>query len=373
MTPESPTARHQPRPDPYGSQRIEIVKSAGVNSFYGHSSIIRRYCGYPIDQPIPYVVQHGTIGLSQDFYEVRGWFKREVLTRYWSWNHRGLEQAVHAGSQVTVNILGSPFLYLVRMIRDIQRIDDRGLARPSRFHVNDIRTKVEAVLKEFKHDNSSQPPLIFTPHSTPDLIISKQTHGQFAEHLQRHEGLRSGSVCMHPYDIFLGNHVIYADAGFGVASCMDEVINKYPWNNDDFWQAYSRIGIEFLVNLYSLLMRSSICYFYGLSTPLFYAGFLNRRCRLLKLKPHQFIEGIPGIQGIGNTQPLPQADLNISPGLNRALYTTSPSDSQRRMIKTHCDIVLGAHHMLSPRQLFQNLNLAYHELQAGGKIAGFHD
>ena len=37
---------------------MEISK-LGLNQFYGHSTIIKNYCGYPEDLPLPLVIQHG--------------------------------------------------------------------------------------------------------------------------------------------------------------------------------------------------------------------------------------------------------------------------------------------------------------------------
>ena len=352
------TSQRDSGPDAYGMTAVEIVKSAPVNAFYGHSSIIRRYCGYPMYMPLPFIVQHGTVGFSQDFYELRDWFKHERLTNYWSWNHRALDYATQVNSKFSVEILGSPFLYLVRMIRQLINItenkpdDGCPLPRLDEFkaYLLDVKAKRLTTSSESKYK------LVFAPHSIPSCALPYSAHLAFARHLDENLNLSKAVVCMHPFDVFLGNHRAYQDSAFNVVSCMNSAIPGYPWNEREFWESYHKIGVEYLVNLYGLIVLASSVYSCGLSTPLFYAGYLKKKCKLLHCPPVQDCDPFVLIRDIINTNKPCELDLAACNTLSQALDINTLAPFPMNNFNEYCRLVLGADHMISAHKMLKKLN-----------------
>jgi len=349
--------------DLYGRQDVEIVKCAGVNSFYGHSSIIRRYSGYPCDKPIPYIVQHGTIGLSQDFYEIREWHERELLNYYWAWNHSALEQADKYDSKFTVEAIGSPFLYFLRLIRQAKKhhIEDQPV--PSQLNLDDILPRVLSVIDADVALRQCMAPVVFAPHSLPNRKLNLIEHKAFAEYLTVNQNINLGTVCLHPYDVYLGNHIAYQDAGFKIKCCMDNAIEDYPWDEHKFWTEYHKIGIEFMLNLYVILKESSACYFCGLSTPLFYAGNLKKRCKLIKLNGKNYSNSLSQISDIIQKRPVTPADSALCSKLEQLLNSNKWSKHDVLTFKSYCDSVLGRQNLISRKEMKSKLEHAQHHIR----------
>lgn len=346
------------RSDPYGLADIEIIKCAGVNSFYGHSSIIRRYSGYPIDKPIPYVVQHGSIGLSQDYYEIREWYERERVSCYWAWSSSIIEQAHACNTNFRVDILGSPFLYFVKLYRQAKKQYMHAGEIPSKLRLDDIENLIIDLIYIERVKSPMSPHIIFAPHSLPNRKISAAEHREFARYLIEKKQLLDAKVCLHPYDIFLGNHKVYKDSGFTVDCCMVGAINGYPWIESDFWREYEKVGIEFIAKIYKLLSVASRCYFCGLSTPLFYAGHLGKQCTLLSASSMLPCYQMPQVKALALKRPVTSLDLASCPNLDILLGLDNWNDKCFSQFKSYSDLVLGKRHMLSKRELRDRLNAA---------------
>ena len=64
------------------------MEICGVNRFYGHANIIKSYCGYPYDEPIPLVIQNGHgLGLLHDHFE-------EPIFDYWVYSEDIKKKAI---------------------------------------------------------------------------------------------------------------------------------------------------------------------------------------------------------------------------------------------------------------------------------------
>ncbi|MFQ6539798.1 MULTISPECIES: hypothetical protein [Aphanothece] len=202
-------------------------------------------------------------------------------------------------------------------------------------------------------------PVIFAPHSLPNRLIPLAEHRAFATYLIVQEQLEAGIVCLHPYDIFLGNHIAYQDSGFEISCCMHNAIARHPWNEKEFWRAYHKLGIEFMINLYSLLRISSSCYFCGLSTPLFYAGYLGIRCKLVTFEDHMEVADMKQIVSIAQKRPVTAADNGVCSRLNQLLHHNEWTSSDLLTFKSYCEVVLGKHALVSPKAMLAKLEYAY--------------
>jgi hypothetical protein len=344
--------------DPYGLANIEIINCAGVNSFYGHSSIIRRYSGYPIDKPIPYIVQHGSIGLSQDYYEIREWYERERVSCYWAWSSSIIEHAQACNTNFRIDILGSPFLYFVKLYRQAKKQYKHSGKIPSNLRLDDIENLIIDLLHFERVESPMFPNIIFAPHSLPNRKIPAAEHREFARYLMEEKQLFDAKVCLHPYDIFLGNHIVYQDSGFTVDCCMVGAINGYPWIESDFWHEYKKVGIEFIANIYKLLSVASRCYFCGLSTPLFYAGYLRKQCTLLSASSMLPCYQMPQVKALALKRIVSRLDLSSCPNLDILLDLENWDNACFSQFKSYSDLVLGRYHLLSKRELRNRLNAA---------------
>ena len=162
-----------------------------VNRFYGHAHIIKEYCAYPHNEPIPLSIQHGVarnrLMLFHDHFE-------EPLFDYWIYSERNRNSSIkHLGiSESNLHLLGSPFAYLTRLI-------------------NFEETPID------KREGT----IAFPEHSIPsNTIIGK--YQKYAEELvSLPSEYHPITVSVHPHDIKLDNHQAFIDCGLEVITCGD--------------------------------------------------------------------------------------------------------------------------------------------------------
>jgi tetratricopeptide (TPR) repeat protein len=188
---------------------MEISK-LGVNIYYGHAAIIRNYCGYSEELPLPLVIQHGG-SAYYDLWEMTD----EYLFDYWVWDDEVKEMNIknrHLPPQ-TIHVLGAPFLYLA----------------------DDFKTSLS--------DVERQGTIAFPNHSSP-CTPAIQDFQEYASQLEAlPDEFHPISVCLHPYDICLGLHIPFQKKGFTVISCVPEVITYYQDivnNKNLFWYLYKQ-------------------------------------------------------------------------------------------------------------------------------------
>ncbi|MCC3591000.1 MAG: tetratricopeptide repeat protein [Microcoleus sp. PH2017_29_MFU_D_A] len=188
---------------------MEISK-LGVNKYYGHAAIIRNYCGYSEELPLPLVIQHGG-SAYYDLWEMTD----EYLFDYWVWDDEVKEMNIktrHLPPQ-TIHVLGAPFLYLA----------------------DDFKTSLS--------DVERQGTIAFPNHSSP-CTPAIQDFQEYASQLEAlPDKFHPISVCLHPYDICLGLHIPFQEKGFTVISCVPEVITYYQDivnNKNSFWYLYGQ-------------------------------------------------------------------------------------------------------------------------------------
>ena len=144
---------------------------------------------------------------------------------------------------------------------------------------------------------------------------------------------------------------------------MDNAIDSFPWKEDDFWKEYQKVGIEYMLNLYSILKFAKHCYFVGLSTPVFYAGFLMKRCQLITFEGEAIESRMQSIKSIANKRPVSYNDMAICRSLNELLHKKSWTKDNRLEFKAYCGEVLGASNLISKKSMKVLLNNRYQEIK----------
>ncbi|MDJ0616487.1 MAG: DUF5672 family protein [Calothrix sp. MO_192.B10] len=183
-----------------------------VNRFYGHANIIKQYCTYPENEPIPMAIQHG----YNRFYKLKHDHFDESLFDYWVYTPRIKENAINSYdiSPSSIHILGSPFLYLI----------DEISYSPLNF-------------------NESKGTIAFPAHSIPDNQIVG-TYDYYAEQLKSLPSeFHPITVCLHYHDINLGHHHAFYQRGFAVITCgnYSPLQNNYLHNFIHFCKSHKFI------------------------------------------------------------------------------------------------------------------------------------
>lgn len=224
---------------------MEISK-LGLNRFYGHSAIIKNYCGYPEELPLPLVIQHGGSGYY-NLFEVTN----EYLFDYWVWDEAVKEMNVkkqHLPPQ-TIHVLGSPFIYLADEVKPSLPVSER------------------------------KGTIAFPNHSTPcnPAIKDFQEYASQLEELP--DDFHPISVCLHPYDISQGLHIPFQEKGFTVISCVPDVLTYYEdivKNPALFWQLYAQSYSPFyLTNFIKYCTDKKYATSNFSSTPTYYSIYLG--------------------------------------------------------------------------------------------------
>jgi tetratricopeptide (TPR) repeat protein len=222
------------------------INKLGLNRFYGHSAIIKNYCGYPEESPLPLVIQHGGSGYY-NLFEVTN----EYLFDYWVWDEEVKEMNIknHSIPPHTIHVLGAPFIYLADELK------------PS---LPDIERKGT---------------IAFPNHSTPCAPAIKDFQ-EYASQLELlPESFHPITVCLHPYDISQSLHIPFEDKGFTVISCIPDVITYYQEilnNTHLFWQIYEQSYTpSYLRNFIDYCAGKKYATANGWSTPAYYSIYLG--------------------------------------------------------------------------------------------------
>jgi hypothetical protein len=154
------------------------------NSLYGHDSILKSYCGFPMVLPLPVSLQHGwaTVVATPD------WYLRSRLETVWVWCKNDHDALFEKGGRRIV-IGGAPFIYMLEKRRKLKTPPKR------------------------------KGTIVFPAHSTKNVgtILDFE---QYAEMLLQLPGeLHPITVNMYWYDMELGNDKPFKDRGLRVVTC----------------------------------------------------------------------------------------------------------------------------------------------------------
>jgi len=300
---------------------MEISK-LGLNVFYGHSEIIRNYCGYPEELPLPLVIQHGG-SAYYNLFEITN----EYLFDYWVWNEEVKEMNIkdHAIPPYTLHVLGAPFIYLA---------DELKLS------FTDIERKGT---------------IVFPGHSTPCCPLIKD----FEEYANQLEILPDQfhpiTVCLHPYDIFQSLHIPFENKGFTVVSCVPDVITYHQEivnNINLFWQIYEQsYTSSYLTNFIHYCAGKKYATSNSWSTGAYYSMYLGLQF---------FFYGQKNQYGRGEYPGATSADLEYYQKME-ALFSLS-NDGQVVDIETQWEIAskrLGVDQKMGSNELYSYLTNLY--------------
>ena len=164
------------------------MEICSVNSFYGHASIIKEYCGYDKKAPIPMCIQHGAPTYKKLLFHER---YNELIFDYWVYNDAAKLDAVNYLniSPHSVHVLGAPFAYLYKNLEGSLNTSESSLGT-----------------------------IAFPEHSIPGSTVTG--YDEYAELLS---GLSADfhpiTVSVHPHDINLNRHNVFIEKGMSVITC----------------------------------------------------------------------------------------------------------------------------------------------------------
>ena len=167
------------------------MEICNVNRFYGHSHIIKEYCGYSQKEPIPLAIHHG---VSRNQLTLQHEHFSEPLFDYWIFSDYIKSNAIkHLGiSADSLHLLGSPFAYLTRLL------------------------KIDENTNQERHGT-----IAFPEHSLPSNVITDK-YKKYAEEIAALPSkYHPITVSVHPHDIKLNHHRTFLDCGLEVITCGD--------------------------------------------------------------------------------------------------------------------------------------------------------
>jgi tetratricopeptide (TPR) repeat protein len=222
------------------------INKLGLNEFYGHSLIIKQYCGYPENLPLPLVIQHGS-DAYYNLFEIT----TEYLFDYWVWDEAVKDMNInkyHLPPQ-TIHVLGSPFIYLADEVKPSLPVCER------------------------------KGTIAFPQHSTP-CAPAREGFQEYARQLQAlPDQFHPITVCLHPYDISQGLHIPFQENGFTVISCVPDVLAYYEdivKNPRLFWQIYTQsYSPSYLTNFINYCADKKYATANFSSTPTYYSIYLG--------------------------------------------------------------------------------------------------
>jgi hypothetical protein len=197
------------------------------NNWYGHRRILLDYCKIKQDYNSLSSIQHGW----NNFTSRKSLGKRKLknFIPYLCWSNE-VKKMMSSDKSINTHIIGSPFIYL----------------------------------HELKKNNffNSKGTIVFPSHSTPeiDVILS---HKKLIEIVEKQEK-GPYTVCLYYTDYKKKNINIYKKKKWNIICCGN------------------RANKNFLYKLYHYIGNSNTIVCTELTSPLFYAMYLNKRARIIK-------------------------------------------------------------------------------------------
>ena len=196
---------------------MKIKEISKLNLFYGHSKIIKDYCGYPLNKALPVLIAHGLNNL----YKLDDEHFNEFIFDYWVWNEevRQFNINLYKISPENIYNFGAPFIYLAdEHLTDFEDSDARGT-------------------------------IAFPSHLNPNRPVD-EWYDEYARLLKDlPEDFHPITVSLHPYDISKGLHQVFQKHGFATVTCSPLVLENYKEiekNPGIFWKYYNYGGPFYL-------------------------------------------------------------------------------------------------------------------------------
>lgn len=227
---------------------MKVKEISKLNLFYGHSKIIKDYCGYPLNKPLPILIAHGLNNL----YKLDDEHFNEFLFDYWVWNEevRQFNINLYKISPENIYHFGAPFIYLAdKYLSDFDNTEREGtIAFPS--HLNPNRPVDEW------YDEYAQ--------------LLKDLPAEF----------HPITVSLHPYDISKGLHQVFQKYGFTTVTCSPLVLERYgeiKKNPGVFWKYYNHGGPHFLEHFLKFSKGKKYATSNKIAAASYYSAYLGLR------------------------------------------------------------------------------------------------
>lgn len=170
------------------SSYLGAIEDYAPNDFYGHATIYKKYCGFPVVFPIRATIQHaaffGNYMWNQDLIH----FKKSIC---WGENYKNV--LISHGKE-SCHVVGAPFIY-----------------EDSFFDIHEL----DKLKSEFKKTL-----LVFPSHSTHyvDCDYDLIEFTNWIVSTRDSNGFDTVLVCMYWKDILKGTHLEYIKSGFKVVT-----------------------------------------------------------------------------------------------------------------------------------------------------------
>lgn len=227
---------------------MKIKEISKLNLFYGHSKIIKDYCGYPLNKPLPILIAHGLNNL----YKLDDEHFNEFLFDYWVWNEevRQFNINLYRISPENIYNFGAPFIYLA----------DEHLA-------------------DFE-DSEASGTIAFPSHLNPNRPVD-EWYDEYAQLLKNlPEEFHPITVSLHPYDISKGLHQVFQKQGLTTVTCSPLVLEHYneiKQNPGIFWKYYNHGGPYYLNNFLKYCKGKKYATSNKIAAASYYAAYLGLR------------------------------------------------------------------------------------------------
>ena len=197
---------------------MKIKEISKLNLFYGHSKIIKDYCGYPLNKPLPILMAHGLNNL----YKLDDEHFNEFIFDYWVWNEevRQFNINLYKISPENIYNFGAPFIYLA-----------------------------DEHLTDFEDSDARQGTIAFPSHLNPNRPVD-EWYDEYARLLKDlPEDFHPITVSLHPFDVSKGLHQVFQKYGFVTVTCSPLVLENYKEiekTHGVFWKYYNHGGPFYL-------------------------------------------------------------------------------------------------------------------------------
>lgn len=291
----------------------------GTSAFYGHSSIIKKYCNIPSFIPLPFAIQHGWAGGPSNRDLVGG------ARKLWVWSER--DQQIYGSLIGSDNCIvgGAPFIYLLH----------------------------ELGLEPFR-PSTGFGTIAFPAHSS-EWVHSTCDDSGYASYLKAlPEYFHPITVCLYYVDLERGRDVAYREHGLNVTSV-----------------ASSRLDPRFLHKFVSLTRSHRYALFNSFSSAALYASALGLVAYVEAWDFHRI-----GISKDGKSFGTPSLITNETKtwlkSITEDFFRFPDADllNQQKFVSVH----LGYPYMMSPFAILQEavsrLSLNYFQLTSKMLLAG---
>ena len=282
----------------YAKDRPEnTVEFFTPNDFYGHASIIKKYCGLPQTIPLPGIVPHG-YGLNHD----RIPWKLELqcaLKNFYLWGEEK-KKYYENYTDKPIFIIGSPFSYGVKNMEE---------------HVSNLKRNAEGTV-------------VFPQHSTHhvDVTYKIEEFIQYLKRLPRH--MHPINICLYWKDVLNGTAEVFRSKGL---TCITAGHIYDP---------------QFIERIIEIISSHKSCVFNKFGTSALYAAAMGLKLYFFQQEISESGEEKFLAKGKG---------VNVRSAVNILNYIQTEEQQFTLAIKDQAQSVLGFKHIMDRKLLLNKI------------------